>query len=198
MALYLVQRASPMQTRIAGEEVLVISASSSADARALANSRRVGGGSSWADATITELTEAPTINTAGAMTGWRFIIWVHKTDGTSVDISYTAEGTVDTIDEIGQAISDGICDCLGWDSSWIGASNALLLSNTGDNLGESTVELYIYPPKRYEGGVRLDQDSNIPGLLSLIIDEGAIASALVIVFSVDTWLRPTVKWVGRT
>jgi hypothetical protein len=200
MALWKVVRPSNVvKTLKSGVDTMIVSATDATDAKAIATANQTGD-STWADATATELTEI-NVNTATALTGWRFKIIVFT--ATPKVFELTAAGaSQDTLDEIGAALATLInldADISG--AAYTAATQTLIVADGGgvDDLGDMAMTVEVFPPVVQNAqGEQINQNVAIPGFVASITDEGNATDDLVVEFAADTLLVPTVWVTGKS
>lgn len=197
MALWLVTHAGGGAT-LRGGNAMVVSATTAADAKAIAASQFAGDSGGWATATATELTETA-VTAVGALTGWKFKIVIYT--ATPKVFELTAAGaSQDTLDEIGAALATLLntdADISG--AAYTGATQTLVIAAGAgtDDLGDMAVTVEVTPPVVTDQGGQVNDPQHIPGFVASIQDEGNATDDLNVVFGADTLLVPTVKTVAK-
>ena len=194
MAAYLVELASGLAgTKKA--DVFVVSANSTADAKAMAKSRYSGvAEEAWDGATVTDIANV-TGATDNALTGFRFGILVNDTAGAAVaDVSYTATNSVDTIDLVAAELVTLLNATASIaNASYNSTSQALTVATGagGDDLGDHTVIATVYPPVLTDAsGVQENRNVNIPGFVASQVHEGVATDPLTVTYAADTYVLP--------
>jgi len=199
MALFSVALPSTVKTLKNGVNTMIVSATDGDDAKAMAASHFTGD-SPWSDATATELTEI-NVNTATALTGWRFKIVVQTTVPKVFELTATG-ASQDTLDEIGAALATLInldADISG--AAYNSTTQALTVAagSGADDLGDKICTCEVFPPLVQNAqGEQTNSDVAIPGFVASITDEGNATDDLTVTFAADTLLVPKVWVAGKS
>ena len=205
MAIYKVDMVdASRRTRRDGVDSMIVAAGSAAAAR-LAAASKYGGDTAWSDATVTALVDTLTVGSTDGLVGWRFTISVTGAGAAGATGIVTVTGattSLDTLDEIGAALATALNGLTGIGNAAYTAGTQTLVVATGsggDDLGDQTIGLYIYPPVVNDAdGNQLSEDVNMQSVLVDSITDGGVATDdLEIVFLADTTVVPTVLATGK-
>lgn len=178
MPAYLVtlDRAKCGRSLSEGCDAMTVFAASGAAAKQIAASKYDGEGTAWiTDGTATEITAASN------WLGWTFKFQISGLP--SWEVSYTAEGANDTIDEIGAALvvlfNATVIDAAAYNST----TQVLTVAGVADNLGASQLYVTITPPNGKSG---------IDSLVGTVVDGGIAGAVLSVVLPADAAVIPSV------
>lgn len=200
MALYLLTlpQTTGGLSLINGVDMMIVAAAD-ADGAKLAAAAKYGQDVPWSQATATALVDTTTVNTTGALVGYRFSIGVSNVGTASVTGVAT---TLDTLDEIGAALAtalnalDGIAN-----ASYTAGTQTLVIAtgSGGDDLGDETVTVTIQAPVTTDqGGQETQGEDNLAdAFVATLTHEGEATDALTLVFNADTLVLPKVLAVGK-
>lgn len=185
MAVYSVELADGGGSRRA--DGLIVSASSAADAKAIAKSYFTGdGAAAWDNATVTTLADVAQ-NADDALVGWRLRVAILDHDPV-IDVTVTGDATDDDIDALAAAMVTALNATSIDNASYNSTSQVLTVAtgSGGDDIGDKTVTVEVLPPTSFEDPIA------IPGFVSSVTDGGVATDALSVTFAGDTLVRPTV------
>lgn len=177
MALYLVSRpsgalGSPTQD---GCDAMLIVAANSTDAKAMAKAALGADvNDAWTNATVTDITSM-----TKTFEGFRFVVNIIDTNGNvvaSADITATA---LETIDDIGAALSTAINLASG---SYNSTTQVVLFAASSNGYGAHRIDAKVYAP---EG-----PDFPIPGFIASKVDNGSASAALSLTLCADAYVLP--------
>lgn len=159
-----------------GANAVVVFAASGAIAKEMAGAAFDGDGSSWTEATATE------IAVAADWAGWTFRATVADVPGAVFEV--VADATTNTVDEIGAALvllANAHEDIAG--AEYNSTTNVLTVAAIADALGDKQLVVEIIPP----GGF-----SSITGLVGAIVDGGIAGAVLTVALPADAAVIPSV------
>lgn len=190
MALYLVNRAAGGGVRKADQ--MVVSAADLDDAKAFCNSQFGSESADWASATFSVLADVAG-NADDALIGWRFRVQVISPAGAVVaNVAHVGTDADDDMDAIAAALVILLNATAIDNASFSTPTLTVATGSGGDDLGDHTVLATVLPPIVNDaGGVRENEDVPIPGYVATVTDEGATTAALTVVYSANTYVRPT-------
>lgn len=187
MGLFLVVN-SP-STAVKATKQLVVVAEAAADARVFAASH-FNGDSSWADATVTALTEE-TLDAASSMVGWSFNLVI--TGGAAqtpaddpVSVTHVGAGT-DDLDDVAAALVILLNATTDIANASYSAPD-LTCASIADGIGDATLIMTVTPPS---GDTKYDLSALLTGAGG-ITHEGIAAAVVEIALVADTEAKPEV------